>query len=100
MIRDTFPVRFESKRKQAETSYEKTTSSREPFILTEKKIPYYSNSITATNLLLENSDLLENSIQQTPTDVEPETIPLRRSPRIRKEPERLCSLLIVQSIWI
>lgn len=90
VIHDKSPVRFESKRRQAETSHEeKTTTSHEPFILTEKKTPYNSNSITPTNLPRENRDLLGNSMQETPADVEPETIPLRRSSRIYKEPEKL-----------
>lgn len=83
-------MRFENKRRQAETSHEgKTITSHEPFILTEKNTPHNSNSITKTNLPRENRDLLENSMQETPADVEPETIPLRRSSRIRKEPEKL-----------
>lgn len=90
VIRDKSPMRFENKRRQAETSYAgKTTTSHEPFILTERKTRYNSNSITATNLPCENRDLLEKSMQETPADVEPETIPLRRSSRIRKEPEKL-----------
>lgn len=34
-------------------------------------------------------DLLENSMQETPADDEPKTIPLHRSSRIHKEPEKL-----------
>lgn len=90
MIRDKSPVRFENKRRQAETSHEeKTTISHEPFILTEKKTPHNSNSNTPTILPCENRDLLENSMQETPADVEPETIPFRRSSRIHREPEKL-----------
>lgn len=90
VIRDKSSVRFESKRRQAEISHEeKTTTSHEPFILTGKKTPYNSNFITPTNLPCENRDLLENFMQETPADVEPKTIPFRRSSRFRKEPEKL-----------
>lgn len=90
VIRDKSLVRFENKRRQAEISHEeKTTTSHEPFILTEKKTPHNSNSITPTNIPCGNRDPLKNSMQETPAGVEPETIPLRRSSRIRKEPEKL-----------
>lgn len=95
VIRDKSPVRFESKRRQAETSYEeKTTTSHEPFIMTGEKTLYNSNSTVPTNLPRENRELLKNSMQETPADVEQETIPLRQSSRIRKEPERLKTLFV------
>lgn len=70
VIRDKSPVRFEIKRRQAETSYEeKITTSREHLDI--EKTPYNSNSITPTNLPRENRDLLENSMQKTPAELEP-----------------------------
>lgn len=104
VIRDKSPMRFESKRRQAETSYEeKITTSREPFILTEKKLriiptsllrpTYLVKTVTSWRILCKKLLLMLNRKLY-------HCVNLHLSAKKQKQSERLCSLLIVQSIGI
>ncbi|XP_062621337.1 uncharacterized protein K02A2.6-like [Saccostrea cucullata] len=95
VIRDKSPVRFESRKQPVESTQEDNSDMRmtdfhhEPRVCIEKENLVDRNPSTMTNSPLDNSESLDETVQQSQADMVPEPIPLRRSARARREPAKL-----------